>query len=394
LQDFDTFDLSFEWKVATNTQGSLFCALPRTPDGMKDALRFTLRQNNPRAGRSAPGALTGIMGAHSNVVVKGPQQFNIGRLVAMTNHVEFWINGIKAVSFDVNSDRLRNALKASNAPAVGPAFGTTTGGAVGFEIPAGFTFRDVKIRSITNWPKDLPVPAIKLNTLERPKVTGPFVNLSGDDAIELWRPVRSTNRPNPSVWNFDSGFITCTKPKEGYTAPIWNRERFIDFELLLEWKAEKGGKGQVVFGMQDMPVDTAANAYRIAIGDSAALGTKPEQAVGSLVGIVPSKNPILRPIGQFNSMRIVAFGERAEVWMNGAKCTEFDLADEAFKAKISKTEYKDRPLFGKTLEGWIALNPSDGITIRAMRIRPISQVPQVITAAPGKAPAPAPKKKK
>jgi hypothetical protein len=113
-----------------------------------------------------------------------------------------------------------------------------------------------------------------------------------------------------------------------------------------------------------------------------------------------ASNPVLRPVGQFNAMRIVAFGEKAEIWMNGAKCTEFDLNDAAFQAKIPKTEYKERPLFGKTLEGWIVLNPSDRITIRAMRIRPIVQIPQVpgvsATKATGKAqPATTqPKKKK
>ncbi|MBI3878879.1 MAG: protein kinase [Verrucomicrobia bacterium] len=382
IHEFTDFDLSFEWKAAKDAPpGAVAFALGRGAGAMDDAFKFVLRAQT-NAGAQSAGSLAGVIAAATNATVRDPKDFNISRLVVLTNRAEFWINGRRAVGFNLGGEPLATALAESEMKSR-PNYGKAVPGRLGFEAPRGVALRNVRVRVPEKWPTDLPVPSIRLNLIPRPEVTSPtFTSLSDTNSIKLWRAWNGQSPPPASSWKFESGFITALG---GDRAPMLvTRERYVDFELTFDWKVDKGVKTAVIFGLQSLPYEASQNAYRIVLADDAAETTIKKQS-GALYGLIAPSGATPKPVGQYNSARVAVFNNRAEVWINGVKCTEFDLAAKSFKDSIPKSEYRERPLFGKTSEGWIAFQPAAGLSLRSVRIRAIAEAPK---PPPGAKPAP------
>jgi len=57
-------------------------------------------------------------------------------------------------------------------------------------------------------------------------------------------------------------------------------------------------------------------------------GTNPTHMTGSLYDLLPSKNIVMKPVGEFNSSRILFNGKHVEHWLNGTKVLEYELGSQ------------------------------------------------------------------
>jgi hypothetical protein len=227
----------------------------------------------------------------------------------------------------------------------------------------------------------------------RPEKTGPWISLTDEKATSLWRGFTAGNGFPAGTWKLQGGFLSVIGTNR---TPVVLKDPFEDFELTLEWRAAEGTRAALIFGAaegQDRR-NAAAGALRIPLGDDATAGGNPRNHSGALAGIFPpAKGRMLKPLGQFNHLRLVAFTNRVELWLNGAKVNEFVLGSERFKEAVARSSMKGRADFGLSTAGCVGFLPSPGFAVRSARIRALAEYPaapsspQMTTQAAPTAPA-------
>jgi serine/threonine protein kinase len=250
----------------------------------------------------------------------------------------------------------------------------------------------------TNTTADLP----KIDLVDRPKITTPFLDLSGPASSNYWRGFgqRSTAFP-ANTWKLQSGLLSVTSTNR---AMLVVKERYIDFELLFEWRATEETRAHLIFGLNDGIPNAQANVLRIPLnGNDQGVKGGARNATGALAGLLAANtNKTLKPLGQFNSTRIVAFDNKVEVHLNGKLVNSFDLNSQKFKNAVANSQQlADKPFFGQTTSGYLGFQPGAGFTARSIRVRALAEYPKTTPAmtlpavAPQPVPTPVqPKKKK
>ena len=93
----------------------------------------------------------------------------------------------------------------------------------------------------------------------------------------------------------------------------------------------------------------------------------------SLYALIAPKNKKLKPVGEWNKVRIVVEGNHVEHWLNGVKVVEYELGSDALKAAVAKSKFKNAPGFGEKIKGHIMLTDhGDECGFRNIKIRELS----------------------
>lgn len=152
-------------------------------------------------------------------------------------------------------------------------------------------------------------------------------------------------------------------------------DSFADFELSFEWKVTPGANSGVKYNVSEaMSVDPPHAAlgfeYQILDDDRHEDGKLPSHRAGALYDLIaPTARP--RPVGQWNSSRIVFRGNHGEHWLNGAKIVEFDLGTTRMDSLLAASKYKSIPRFGEKRTGHIVLQDhGDEVYFRSIKVRP------------------------
>lgn len=93
-------------------------------------------------------------------------------------------------------------------------------------------------------------------------------------------------------------------------------------------------------------------------------------ASGSLYAIKGARaDKDLKPVGEFNTSRIVANGSRLEHWLNGEAVVEMEIGSAEWEALHAASKFKKRPDCG-TKKGRIMLQDHGGkVWFRNLKIR-------------------------
>ena len=110
---------------------------------------------------------------------------------------------------------------------------------------------------------------------------------------------------------------------------VTDRE-FTNFELTLDWKATKGGNSGVIYGVVEDPKYDApwktGPEYQLIDDIGFPQKLEPWQKAGSNYAMHPPDpaKKMLKPVGEWNTTRIVVKGAHVEHWLNGEKILEFE----------------------------------------------------------------------
>lgn len=123
----------------------------------------------------------------------------------------------------------------------------------------------------------------------------------------------------------EDGAITCTPQGSNLvTEGIYSNYAF-DFEFKLPPGGNNGigihypGTGDAAYtGMEVQVLDDSSEKYK---------DIKPYQTHGSIYTLVPAKKAPLKPVGEWNSERILVNGDDIQVTVNGTVITEAKLSD-------------------------------------------------------------------
>lgn len=227
------------------------------------------------------------------------------------------------------------------------------------------------------------------NTLTSAEQAAGWRLLWDGKTTEGWRSPKRDTFPKQG-WSMEAGVLTVHDNKGEESAgggDIITRERFSDFELLVDFKLTPGANSGIKYFVQPdlKPIDKKTGKP-IGVGSAiglefqllddarhpdAKLGRDGNRTLGSLYDLIPAAatKPSL-PIGEWNTARIVVRGPHVEHWLNGKLVVAYERGTPEFRAAVAQSKFKNLPGFGEWADGHILLQEhGNTVSFRNVKIR-------------------------
>jgi len=184
----------------------------------------------------------------------------------------------------------------------------------------------------------------------------------------------------PPGWSVVDGILTRVKGGAGGKGAgggddIVTTEEFASFELSLEWKLVPNGNSGVLYHVSEEPVTAWHFAPEVQLLDNSAHPTRnPKQLAGACYDLYAPSKDATKPIGQWNTVRIVVNGPHVEHWMNGEKVVAYELGSDDWKQRVANSKFEGMPKFATFRKGPICLQDhSDRVEFRSIKIRTLAE---------------------
>jgi 3-keto-disaccharide hydrolase len=171
----------------------------------------------------------------------------------------------------------------------------------------------------------------------------------------------------PAGWKIENG----TLAKNDRVEDIVSKDEFGDFELELEWKiGEAGNSGIFYRGTEEYDhIYWSAPEYQLLDDIKGADNKTRLTCAGAAYALYPSPEGHLKPVGGWNSTRIVARGSHVEHWLNGVKLLDYELGSPDWEAKVKASKFSAYPNYGRAKRGRIAMQGDHAGTLAFRNIR-------------------------
>ena len=169
-------------------------------------------------------------------------------------------------------------------------------------------------------------------------------------------------------WAVENGTLVRT----GAGGDIVTAEQYANFELEFEWMVTPGGNSGVFYRVNpDVEVTyLSAPEYQVLDDDAHRDGRSPLTSACAAYGLYPAPEGATKPVGEWNSGRIVVDGNRVEHWLNGTQCAGYELGSADWQAKVQASKFKEWEAYGRSARGHIGLQDhGDRVAFRNLRIR-------------------------
>ncbi len=190
-----------------------------------------------------------------------------------------------------------------------------------------------------------------------------------------WRSPHADTFPS-SRWLIHNANMTVLGKGKG---SIVTREKFSDFALQLDFRLTKGANSGIKYYVVENKGTSYGLEYQL-LDDKrhpdADRGRNGNRKLAALYDILPASGTNPKPVGQWNTAKIVAHNHHIEHWLNGEKVLEFERGSEEFRRMVEKSKYSNERFnvygkrFGEASEGRILLQDhGDRVAFRNIKIR-------------------------
>lgn len=206
-------------------------------------------------------------------------------------------------------------------------------------------------------------------------------------STEGWRGVNAGVFPAAGWEARDGALVANGTPgvESGAGGDIVTLREFGDFDLAWEWRLDtKGGNSGVKYSVRETAGETTKHGlgleYQI-LDDrnhewmlSGRMSPDDFHTLGGLYELYapsPGKKP--RPLGEWNSSRIVSRGGAVQHWLNGALVLEYDRSSPDFLERVARSKFRDVDGFGRHATGRILLQDHGStVRFRSLKIRDLA----------------------
>ncbi|MCK9411118.1 MAG: DUF1080 domain-containing protein [Prolixibacteraceae bacterium] len=187
-----------------------------------------------------------------------------------------------------------------------------------------------------------------------------------------WRSANKTDFPAKG-WQIKEGCMVS-----GGGGNLVSKEEYGNFELSWDWKMiDTGGNSGVKYFVKEAKNDALGIEYQM-LDDTGHPWMKDGRmhlndfhTVGAIYELYPTAaNKVTKPVGEWNTSRILCLGKHIEHWLNGIKVAECERGSVDYNARIASSKFKDIPNFGVHEKGLILLQDHGSVVwFRNIKIR-------------------------
>ena len=177
--------------------------------------------------------------------------------------------------------------------------------------------------------------ATSLRAEDSTKVPEGFTALFNGKDLDGWKVINSKNK---DAWAVEGGNIVCKSGGGGYLA---TEKEYADYEFRCEYKwSKEGGNSGVGLRIPPAGGDPAYQGMEIQLIDDEnwekvnKFKLADYQHTGSIYDVQPAKLQANKPVGEWNTVRIVCKGRKVTIEQNGKELVNANLDD--FEKKFEK----------------------------------------------------------
>ncbi len=188
---------------------------------------------------------------------------------------------------------------------------------------------------------------------------GQWITLFDGKSLNGWH--HFNNKAAIKNWTVEDGALVCLGAKgTSGSGDIITDQVFGNFELRWEWKVDRGSNSGVFYHIVEDPkykrtIDTSPE-YQIIDDVTYPAKLEPYQLTGADYDMhVAGSNKVLKPVGEWNTSKIIFKNGRVEHWLNGERIVKFKAWSADWKKRKAASKWKDSPDYGMSPVGNIGL---------------------------------------
>ncbi len=215
--------------------------------------------------------------------------------------------------------------------------------------------------------------AATINTLtDAERADGWVLLFDGTDINANWRGYKMDSVP--TNWEIEDGAIFLNPNNYGNPGDIISREQYGEFEFSLEWKVAPASNSGIMYHAvesdeYEFPYETGPE-MQVLDNDRHGDAKIRQHRAGDLYDLIESSVENVRPVGEWNDVRIIVQGNRLQHWQNGEKVIETTMWDDNWDALIADSKFATWPGFGKSNVGHLVLQDhGDPVWFRNLKIK-------------------------
>lgn len=160
-------------------------------------------------------------------------------------------------------------------------------------------------------------------------------------------------------WTIENGVIGFDASKKDGGDLITN-EDFENYDFSVDWKISKNGNSGIIFNVTEDKAKYYATyvtgpEMQVLDDEGHADGKIIKHRSGDLYDLIKSTVETVKPVGEWNTARIVNNKGLLQLYLNGTKVVETRTDDENWKNLIAGSKFKEMKAFGVNMKGKIAL---------------------------------------
>jgi len=181
----------------------------------------------------------------------------------------------------------------------------------------------------------------------------------------------------PDAWKVEDGALVAQPNVPN--VDLVTKETFTNFDLTLEWAMSKAGNSGIFYNVQENSSHESGNGnspnwldnFEFQLLDDIDFNDhEPKRSAGSLYDLISPVNKHLKPVGEYNTARLLVNHGHVEQWVNGEKVVEYELNSKELNDLVSKSKYRTNPNFAKSTSGHIMFqHHGQKVWIRNIKIK-------------------------
>jgi len=181
------------------------------------------------------------------------------------------------------------------------------------------------------------------------------------------------------AWKVEDGALRldAASKKDWQTAEggdIVTDAEYENFDLRLEWKIAPKGNSGIMFYVKEEPQYQypwqTGPEIQVLDNDGHPDGKITKHRTGDLYDLISVSKETVKPVGEWNSVRIVANKGKLDGYLNGEHVLNTTMWNDAWRQLVAGSKFKDMPGFGKFQKGKISLQDhGDNVWFRNIKIK-------------------------
>jgi hypothetical protein len=201
------------------------------------------------------------------------------------------------------------------------------------------------------------------------------------ESTDQWRGYNRDEFPTKGWYIDEDGNLCVSKTggdEDGFGGDIITKEQYENFEFKVDFMVSDTGNSGILYRVreiEDMAIWQNAHEYQI-LDDSTYIDMGNMDMNTHLTGdnydLIPSIGRYSKPLGEWNTARIVLRGNHIQHYLNDNLCNELTIGTAIWDTLVQRSKFNGYPNFGRFASGHIGLQDHGHlIKFKNLKIKPL-----------------------